>query len=139
MITEIMKQYPHTSIIILGLAVAFFIQLVNYFILDKERLRDIKAKQKSLQEEVKQHRDNPQKMMELNQQMVSHSMEMMKHSFKPMLITFIPIIIFFKYMTDIFSTTYLGVKYFLFPVWLWYYLIASIIGSIIFRKLLKLP
>ncbi|MBS3089415.1 DUF106 domain-containing protein [Candidatus Pacearchaeota archaeon] len=133
MVLEIIQQYPKASIIIMGLVISFLVQLVNYFVLDKERLREVKAKQKSLQDEIKKHRDNPQKMMELNKEMMSHSMEMMRHSFKPMLITLVPLLFIFAFMRSEFVATPIAKS------WLWYYIGASIVGSIIFRKMLKLP
>lgn len=129
----IIQTYPKISIIVFALLISLAISLVNYFVLDKEKLRDIKQKQKLLQEESKKHKDNPQKMMEINQQMLSHSMEMMKHSFKPLIITMIPILIFFSFIRNAYASTSLASS------WIWYYIGTSIVGSTIFRKLLKLP
>lgn len=133
MLAEFIQSYPKISIILAALIISFFISLVNYFILDKEKMREIKDKQKALQEQMKMHKDNPQKIMELNKEMFSHTGEMMKHSFKPMLITFIPIILFFGYIKNAFISTEIA------KTWFWWYLGASILGSIIFRKLFKLP
>ena len=59
-------------------------------------------------------------------------MELLKHSFKPMLITFIPIIIFFNWVRGVFATTVIASS------WLWYYIITSIVSSIILRKALDI-
>jgi uncharacterized membrane protein (DUF106 family) len=56
-------------------------------------------------------------------------MELMKHSFKPLLISFIPLIIFFWWIRGIYSAVL--------PGWLWWYIPAGIISSIILRKALK--
>ena len=133
MIYELIQQYPKPAIIIMAFIVSFFISLVNYFVLDKEKMREIKAKQKSLQEQMKEHKSNPSKMMELQKEMLSHTGETFKHSLKPMLITFIPIIIFFGLIRNWFAATSIAKS------WIWYYIGASIIGSMIFRKLFKLP
>lgn len=127
------------SIALFGVAVSLLIQLVNFFVLDKESIRDLKAKQKKLQEEMKQHKTNPQKMSELNQELVGHSLAMMKHSFKPMLITLVPILILFSFLKGAYTGTELEATKFIFPIWLWYYIGSSIVASIVFRKLLKLP
>lgn len=133
MIIEFVTQNPRISIIIAAFLISFFISIVNYFVLDKEKMREIKSKQKALQEEAKSHKDNPQKMMEINKEIMSHSMEMMKHSFKPMLITIIPILIFFSYVRGLYEGTEIA------KTWLWWYIGFSIAGSMIFRKILKLP
>jgi uncharacterized membrane protein (DUF106 family) len=128
------EKYGHfVGIIIISFLLTLLTTLVYKYFTDQEALKNIKEENKKLQDEMKVHKDNPQKMMELNREMMAHSMEMMKHSFKPMLITFIPIIIFFAYMRDLFVATEIAKS------WIWWYIGASIVGSIIFRKLFKLP
>ena len=124
---------PKVSIIILGAIVSFFITLVNYFILDLDKMKELKVKQKTLNDEMKKHKDNPDKLMELQKEMLSHASENMRHSFKPMLITFLPIIIFFAYIKNIYASTAIASS------WIWYYIVSSIIASIAFRKLFKMP
>jgi uncharacterized membrane protein (DUF106 family) len=96
-------------------------------------MHEIKAKQKALQEEMKKHKDNPTKLMELQKEMFSHMGATMKHSMKPMLITFIPLMLLFPVMRNILVES--AIK----SSWFWYYLISSLISSLVFRKLFKLP
>lgn len=133
MVTEFIATYPKLSIIGFALLISFIISLVNYFMLDKEKMRVIKERQKFLQEEMKKNQGNPDKLMEINKEFMSHTGDMMKHSFKPMIITFLPIILLFNYMRGAFAETTLAGS------WFWWYLVASIVGSIIFRKVFKLP
>ncbi len=133
MITEFVQSYPRTSIILLGLIISLFISLVNYFVLDKEKMRNLKERQKAIQKEMKDHKDNPQKLMELQKEMLSQAGETMKHTLKPMLITFIPVLLIFGFMRGLFAPTEIA------KTWLWWYIGSSLIGSIAFRKLLKLP
>ena len=132
-IQQFMVSYPRISVILAALLISFFISLVNFFVLDKARMHEIKGKQKALQEEMKKHKDNPQKLMELQKEMFSHMGETMRHSLKPMLITFIPLIILFPILRNVLLTTEIA------KTWFWWYLVSSLIGSIIFRKLFKLP
>lgn len=135
MITELIIQYPRLSIIILAAAVSFFISLINYFFMDKERLREIKSKQKELQKEMKEHQKagNHDKVMEINKEMMSYISETFKHSLKPMLITVVPVLIFFTFIKGVYVETAIA------GTWFWWYIITAIISSMIFRKLLKLP
>ncbi len=128
-------QYPHISILIFAVIVSLFTSLVNYFILDKDKMREIKAKQKEVQRQMKEHQKagNTEKMMELNKQMMEHTMETFRHSLKPMLVTFIPIIIFFGFIRSSFAATEIA------KTWFWYYLGGALVSSLIFRKILKLP
>ena len=132
-IQELMQSYPRISVILASLLISFFISLVNYLVLDKEKMHELKRKQKALQEEMKYHKDNPVKIMELQKEMFSHMGESFKHSLKPMLITFVPLILIFPIMRGVLLTTEIA------RTWFWWYLTASIIGSTIFRKLFKLP
>ena len=134
-ITTLIQANPKASIIVIGVVVSFFISLVNYFILDKDKMKEIKEKQKKVQAEIKVHQKagNTAKMMELNKELMGHSMETMRHSFKPMLITMIPILVIFGAIKGIYADTTLGSS------WFWYYLVTAIASSMIFRKLFKLP
>ena len=137
MVIEFIQSFAQSSprifVIVASVLVSLFVSGVNYFVLNKERMHEIKARQKALQEEMKNHKDNPQKMMELQKEMFSHMGESFKHSMKPMLITFIPIIIFFPIVRAALVTTAIAGS------WFWWYLITSLISSMIFRKLFKLP
>ena len=78
-IQQFMQSYPRISVILASLLISFFISLVNHLVLDKERMHEIKGKQKALQEEMKAHKDNPTKLMELQKEMFSHMGESFKH------------------------------------------------------------
>ena len=134
-ITELIQQYPRGSLILIAFAISFGISMVNYLVLDKEKMKEIKAKQKKLQGEIMTHQKsgNHGKAMELQKEMLSHSGEMLKHSFKPMIITMIPILIVFGLIRNVYATTVIASS------WFWYYLIAAIASSMIFRKVLGLP
>ena len=134
MVVELMQANPRTSIILISLMVTIFITTVRYFMVDKDKMKEIKARQKELRKEIKLYKDNPEKMLELNQQMMEDMPEQMKQSFKPMLITMIPVLILFKWMFSVYSETALSGTSFLFPVWLWWYIGSSIIFSIILSK-----
>lgn len=134
-IIELIQQYPKISIIIIAVGVSLFTSLINYFFLDKDRMREIKRQQKELRDKATEHRKsgNMEKMMQANSEMMQHSMEMMKHSFRPMLITLIPILIIFSFIRKIYPDTTIAGS------WFWWYFITAIISSLIFRKLFKLP
>ncbi len=134
-ITTLIQANPQVSIIIIGILVSFLISLVNYFVLDKDKMKEIKEKQKKVQAEIKAHQKagNTAKMMELNKELMGHSMETMKHSFKPMLITMIPMLIILGAIKGVFTETSIGNS------WIWYYIGSAIASSILFRKLFKLP
>lgn len=134
-LTEVIQSYPRISISIVALFISLIITIINYFVLDKDKLHSIKARQKELQEKMQAYKKagNSSKMLEIQKEIASSSLEMMKHSMKPMLITFIPIIIFFSWIRSVFVLTSIS------TTWIWWYLVSSMIGSIVFRKLFRMP
>lgn len=138
MIVEFMQTNPRTSIILISLIITIFITTVRYFMVDREKIKEIKARQKELRKEIKLVKDNPEKMMELNKQMMEDMPEQMKQQFKPMLITMIPILILFRWMWSVYGETTLASTSFLFPVWLWWYIGSSIVFSLILSKVFGL-
>jgi uncharacterized membrane protein (DUF106 family) len=133
--TEVIMQYPRITILGFAALISLFISIVNFFILDKEKLREIKKRQKDLSAEIKQHQKdgNHDKVMELNKELMAHIPETLKHSFKPMLITIIPVLIFFTFIKSAYAETAIS------STWFWWYLGGAIASSLIFRKLFKLP
>jgi len=131
----LVQQSPKISIVLVAIAISFFISLVNYLFLDKDRVRELKARQKEIQKQIKEHQKagNHEKMLELQKEMMSAMPEMFKHSMKPMLITLIPILVLFAFVRNVFSETAIA------STWFWWYLITALISSMIFRKIFKLP
>ncbi len=133
MIIEFIQSNPKTSIIGIAVAVSLFVTIVNFFILDKDKMRELKAKQKELQEKIKLAGNDPVKKMEYSKDMMSHTLENMKHSMTPVIITLVPMILILNWIKDVFSATSIAGS------WFWWYLGAAIASSMIFRKIFKLP
>lgn len=127
-IIEIIQNNPISSILILSLLATIFITIVNFFMVDRTKMKEIKEKQKALRQEVKKYKDNPQKMMEFNKQMIEGMPEQLKHSLKPMIITTIPMLILFVWLRSIFIMTAIA------STWIWWYIGSSIIFNICLRK-----
>jgi len=130
-IQELMIANPKLSLILVAALVTLVMTFINKKFTDQNRMKELKDIQKACRINLKGSRDNPKEMEKINRQMMECSMEMMKHSFKPILITFIPLIIFFWWLRGIFLQTSLGTS------WIWWYISAGIISSIVFRKVLK--
>jgi uncharacterized membrane protein (DUF106 family) len=124
----LMQQYPKESIILTAILLSFVTLMITKFVTDQKKMKELRDKQKELRKKSKEFSKDVKKMMEINKEMMEMSMEMMKHSFKPLLLTFIPLLVFFWWL----RTTFEAVL----PGWIWYYIIASIISSLILRKLL---
>jgi uncharacterized membrane protein (DUF106 family) len=132
MVIAFIQNSPIISILLFSLLVTLFITVVNYFMIDKNKMKEIRDRQKELRLEMKKHKDNPEKMMELNKRMMEDMPEQLKHSFKPMLVTMIPILLFFSWLRTTYAATSLA------STWIWWYIGSSIVFSIILRKIFGL-
>ena len=131
-IIDLIQNNPRTTLIFLSFLVTLFITIITYFMTDREKMKELKDRQKDLRKEMKLCRDNPDRMLELNKKMLEDMPEQLKHSMKPMMVTFIPIIIFFTWLRGTFALTSIA------GTWFWWYLGSSLIFSIIIRKIFGL-
>lgn len=131
-ILNLIQTNPKISIIIISLIATIFITVVRYFLTNREKMREIRDKQKKLREEMKMFKNNPEKMLEINKKMLEDFPEQMKESFKPMIVTLIPLLILFKWLLSIYAETAIS------STWLWWYIVTSIIFSIILSKVFGL-
>ena len=127
---DLIAAYPKTSLIIISLAVTFVSTLITKYLTDQAHMKSLKDRQKALQEEMKKHKDHPDKIMELQTEALKITGTMMKSSFKPLLVTFIPFLILLYWL----RAAYVPV---LGNGWIWYYIGVSIASSFGFRKILN--
>lgn len=131
-ITTFIQNNPRTSMIILAFLMSLFINIVSYYMTDREKMKEIKERQKDLRKQMKLVKNNPEKVMELNKKMLEDMPEQLKLSMRPMIITLIPLLIFFGWLRSTFAETAIA------GTWFWWYIGASIVASIIIRKLMGL-
>ncbi|MGC9309500.1 MAG: EMC3/TMCO1 family protein [Candidatus Nanoarchaeia archaeon] len=131
MVVELMQAYPQVSIIVISVVITFVSSLITKWLTNQEHLRSLKKRQKELQADLKKHKDNPDKIKELQAEMMSITGVMMKSSFKPLFITFIPFLILIYWLRGIYDPILGG-------WWIAWYIGASLASSIVFRKVLKM-
>jgi uncharacterized membrane protein (DUF106 family) len=131
-INALIQANPKMWIIILSFVATSFLTAITYFITDRNLMKSIKEKQKKLRAEMKEFKNDAQKMMEINKKMMEDFPLQMKQSFKVMIITLLPVLIFFNWLRNALSTTSLVNS------WLWWYIISSVIFSIVLRKVFKI-
>ena len=110
--------------------------IIQKYATDQKSIKEMKAEQKKLQKEMKEHKDNPSKMMEFNKKQMEMFWKMMPMTMRPVIYTGVPIVLFFRWFFDYFLVAG-NPKFFGIFTWFWFYIIVSIIFSIILRKLLK--
>ena len=120
---------PKVSIIILGFLVTLVMTIITKKFTDQNRMRELKKIQKACQIKLKDAKGDIKKQSEIQKEMMACSMELMKHSFKPMLYTMVPILLLIMWVRNVYAEVLSG--------WIWWYIGAAMISSIVLRKVLK--
>lgn len=89
---------PLFGVIVISAIASIIITLAHKYMTDQVVLKNARAEMKKLQQKMRQHKDNPKKMMEVQSKILEHNKSIMGQSFRPMLLTFIPIIIIFGWI-----------------------------------------
>ena len=118
--------------------ITFVTVIIQKYGTNQEELKKLKEEQKILQEEMKKYKDHPQKLLELQKRSFEFMPKTMDLTMKPLIYTAIPFVLFFRWFNDYFSTPELiNLKFFGFLSWFWFYFVASLIFSMILRKVMK--
>lgn len=127
---QLITQYPSYSIIIFSALITLISTLVTKWLTNQEHLKSLKVRQKQIQKDLKNHKPGEKAFEELQSEMLQITMTMMKSSFKPMLVTIIPFLLLFTWLKKTYDP--------ILTSWIWYYIIASIAFSLIYRKIFKM-
>ena len=126
------------GMIIIIFVLTFITTLTQKYGTDQETLKELKKEQKKLNEEMKEFRNDPAKIMELQKKQFEFMAPMMKISMRPIIYTGIPFLLFFRWFMDYFGALgqcgFFCNQYSIFYGWLIFYILFSIIFSIILRK-----
>lgn len=124
---------PLFAIIIISFLMTLIITLSYKYLTNQEMMKSLKQEIKDFQKQMKEHKEDSQKVREIQKLSLEKNMKYMMHSFKPTLFTFVPLIIIFTWLRTTFSTIQLP-----FLSWFWIYIIVSIVFSMVLRKALKI-
>ena len=121
------------GMLILVLLIGLITTLVQKYATDQETLKELRKEQKILQAEMKQYREDPGKMMELQKKQLEFLPKTMKLSMRGIIYTGVPFILLFRWFMDYFLAIP-DFRFFGFLSWFWFYLIFTILFSSILRK-----
>lgn len=135
---------PLWSIIILSLILTLLITIAYKFLTNQEVMKQLKQEQEALRKEMKSLKGDAEKLVHVQKQALEKSFEYMRHSMRPTLFYLIPLLLVFAWMSKAFKDYGDLVSWgFYIPLfgtglsWLGIYIIASIVFSIVVRKILK--
>jgi len=86
------------GILIIAFAATLLVTLIYKFATDQGAMKSIKQEVKELQTKIKDFKDDPAKVMDIQKDAMEKQLQLMKHSFKPMILTFIPLILIFGWL-----------------------------------------
>jgi uncharacterized membrane protein (DUF106 family) len=129
-ILEVITQYPVASLIALSALVTLVSTLVTKWLTNQEHLKSLKVRQKQIQKDLKGCKPGDKMFEQLQNEMLQITGVMMKSSFKPLLVTMVPFLLLFTWIRGIYTN--------LLPHWIWYYILSSIVFSMIYRKVFKM-
>lgn len=121
--------------LILIFIITVIMTLAQKYLTDQETMREMKAEQKKLGQDLKELTPGSPEYKEMSMKSFEFMGPMMKLSMRPMIYTGVPIILMFRWFMDTFLE--LGSPKFWIFSWFWFYLIMSIIISSVLRKVLK--
>ncbi len=121
------------GMLIIVLIITLITTLVQKYATDQETLKELKKEQKELQKQMKEFKNHPEKMMELQKKQFALMPKQMKLSMRGIVYTGIPFILFFRWFNDFFAVAG-SPKFILGLGWFWFYLIVAIISGSIMRK-----
>ncbi len=140
-----MKLGPALAVIIISLLLTLLTNFIYKLVTDQDMMRALKTELKTLQNEMKELKDQPEKFMAHQKRAMEKNLEYMKRSMKPTLFTFIPLLLIFGWLRLRFAGMGdLIIWGFNIPLlgkglgWLGIYFWSAVIFSFITRKLLKI-
>jgi len=132
---------PFLAEIIISVIITFIITLFYRFLINQNKLREIKSKQKESQERIKElQKTNPKEANDLLNSTMALSRHQLGLSMKPMLLTLIIVSIVLPWMAHAFPGIIVKLPFYL-PYfendfgWLMWYIIISVPLGQTFRKL----
>ncbi len=124
------------GMVIIVLIITIFMTLVQKYATDQKELKQIKEDQKELQKEIQKYKEHPEKMMELQKKQLEFIPKTFRLTLRPIIFTGIPLIIFFRWFGDYFAQ-FPDYKFLGLMPWIVFYILVSIVFSIILRKIFK--
>ncbi len=128
----------YLGMIIIVIFISFLTTLIQKYTTDQEALKELKEKQKRIQEEIKkfQKEGNSAKTMELQKKQFEAIPETFRLSMSSFVYTGVPFILFIRWFQDFFASAG-EIRFLGFLNWFWFYLILLVLIGGILRKVLK--
>lgn len=123
------------GMLIIVFVITVIVTFVQKYATDQDKLKELKKEQKEVQKQMKEFKNHPEKMLELQKKSFSMMSKQMKLGMRGIVYTGIPFILFFRWFRDLFATLPEETKFFgIFGSWFLFYLVFALIFGSILRK-----
>jgi len=144
-IVNILQQNALISLALISSCVALLSTLVYKYFTDQGLIKQVREDMKKYQDQIKAHKGDQEKVMELHKKITDLNMKIMPEQFKPMLITIVPFLVIFWLLSTLFGNMVLIPIPYHVPLsahetglgWIGTYVIFSMVFTTILRKALK--
>ena len=99
----LLNWQPIYAVIFISFVISVIIVFVYKWMTNQNEMKRLKEDLNSFQKKMKEAKDNPEKLMQLQKEAMSTNMTYMGKSMKPTFITFIPILLIFGWMSAHFA------------------------------------
>lgn len=99
----LLKLPPFWAILLLSLILSVLIVLIYKWTTNQTLMKQLRDDVKNYQQQMKQQKEDPKKVLEIQKKIMDANIQLMKHSFKPTLITLLPIILIFGWVNAHFA------------------------------------
>lgn len=88
------------ALALISFGIALFMTLVYKWTTNQSLMKDLKDEMNAFQKELRELKNNPEKMMEVQKKAMETNMKYMMHSMKSTLFTFIPLLLIFAWLNS---------------------------------------
>ena len=99
----LLQLNPFLSLIIITVFVSLFVTIVYKYTTNQKRMKELREEAKKYQQEMKDAKNDSQRMLQIQKKAMASNLETMKHSFKSTLYTFIPLILLLAWLNGHFA------------------------------------
>lgn len=89
---------PAIALIVITVVLALLMTIIYKYTTNQSLMKDLKSELKAFQKQMKELRNKPGEMMQVQKKMMETNMKYMMHSFRSTIFTFIPIILIFSWL-----------------------------------------
>src|SRR3989338_5218497 len=99
---------PVYSLIVISFILTLLSTLAQKYLTDQKELKRLKDESKEINKKIRENKNDPQKLCELQSEAMKRAGQQLKQSFKPLIYTFVPLLLVFIWLRGKFTGVEVG-------------------------------